>query len=343
MKRVCSLDYLYKETFETDITNAEGKVLVSIGTSVTPEILLKLYFHDTYAQEQKIEEEVVEIIEVIDELKSSTGSQDETVVLKEFESGADAAVRGDVATSAIVVDLAAIGHRDKSDEADEADEADGTDKDDKSAESDTDKEGADNEASSETEIDADGNIKGSGLKSASKNAKDKSTKTIESPVEEPEDKQLKFDEEVAKRLVDYSVKLGKELGFSKAELKEIEEVAYNYNIAITQFTTDDLLKRGFRKTKVRAAYEYLSKANTVSEKVIESVKLCANNYESESFALNAKIPYHHIVAVTSYYEELLAQYSSKNKTLAKMMELGGNKFNIFVLHKFIRIMREANE
>lgn len=331
MKRVCSLDYLYKETFETDITNADGKVLVSLGTSVTPEILLKLYFNETYIQEQKIEEEVVEIIEEIDELKSSMDSEDETIVLKEFESGADAVAHGDVATSAIVVDLAAIGHGDKVDE------------DDKDAESEADNVNADKEDSSEIEIDAAGNIRGSGSKDASKNDKDKSSKTIESPVEEPEDKQLKFDEELAKRLVDYSVKLGKELGFLKAELKEIEEVAYNYNIAITQFTTDDLLKRGFRKMKVQAAYEYLSKANTVSEKVIESVKLCANNYESETFALNAKIPYHHIVAITSYYEELLAQYNSKSKALAKMMELGGNKFNIFVLHKFIRIMRETNE
>lgn len=334
MKRVCSLDYLYKETFETDITNADGKVLVSEGTSVTPEILLKLYFNDTYAQEQKIEEEVVEIIEEIDELESSLNSEDESVVLKEFESGAGAAARGEVATSAIVVDLAAIGHGDK---------ADGTDEDTQATEPEIDKENGDKEDSSDTEVDAAGNVKDSGSKDVSKKDKDKSGKTIESHVEDPEDKQLKFDEEVAKRLVDYSVKLGKELGFSKAELKEIEEVAYNYNIAITQFTTDDLLKPGFRKMKVRAAYEYLSKANTVSEKVIESVKLCANNYESETFALNAKIPYHHIVAVTSYYEELLAQYNSKSKTLAKIMELGGNKFNIFVLHKFIRIMREANE
>lgn len=334
MKRVCSLDYLYKETFETDITNADGKVLVSMGTSVTPEILLKLYFNDTYAQEQKIEEEVVEIIEEIDELKSSVGAEGETVVLKEFEPGAGGAARGDVATSAIVVDLAAIGHGDK---------ADATEEDGKTAESEADAENADKDDSSDTEAGVAGNAKGSGSKAASKDDKDKAGKTIESPVEEPEDKQLKFDEEVAKRLVDYSVKLGKELGFSKAELKEIEEVAYNYNIGITQFTTDDLKKREFRKIKVRASYEYLLKANTVSEKVIESVKLCANNYESESFALNAKIPYHHIVAVTSYYEELLAQYSSKNKALAKMMELGGNKFNIFVLHKFIRIMRETNE
>lgn len=334
MKRVCSLDYLYKETFETDITNADGKVLVSVGTSVTPEILLKLYFNDTYAQEQKIEEEVVEIIEEIDELESSLNPEDESVVLKEFESGAGAAARGDVATSAIVVDLAAIGHGDK---------ADGKDEDTQAAESEIDKENADKEESLDAEVDAAGNVKGFDSKDAFKKDKDKSGKTIESPEEEPEDKQLKFDEEVAKRLVDYSVKLGKELGFSKAELKEIEEVAYNYNIAITQFTTDDLLKRGFRKMKVRAAYEYLSKSNTVSEKVIESVKLCANNYESETFALNAKIPYHHIVAITSYYEELLAQYNSKSKALAKMLELGGNKFNIFVLHKFIRIMREANE
>lgn len=342
MKRVCSLDYLYKETFETDITNAEGMVLVSLGTSVTPEILLKLYFQETYAQEQKIEEEVVEIIEEIEEIKSSAESEDETVVLKEFELGAIGDQRGDVATSAIVVDLAAIGHGNKADGTNEEGEA----KDTGNVEAATESEFEADESNSDKEnadIDSDKSTKGSGSKGSIKDKTDKSGKTIEGPIDEPEDKQLKFDEEQAKRLVDYSVKLGKELGFAKAELKEIEEVAYNYNIAITQFTTDDLLKRGFRKMKVRAAYEYLSKANTVSEKVIESVKLCANNYESETFALNAKIPYHHIVAITSYYEELLAQYNSKSKTLAKMMELGGNKFNIFVLHKFIRIMRENNE
>jgi hypothetical protein len=251
---------------------------------------------------------------------------------------------GPVATSDIVVDLSSVG-KSKSDAEEATETTDVTEV--IPAES--------TEAESATEVAEESLIETSITDTETESIKGSVSKTpkapkahnedivVETPKEEPVDKHLKFDEEQAKRLVDYSIKVGKELGFSKSELKELEQVAYNYNIGITQFTTDDLSQNGFRKIKVRASYEKLLKEDTLSEKVIESVKFCANNYESETFALNAKIPYHHVVAVTSYYEELLAQNNSKEKTLDKMMQMGGNKFNIFVLHKFIRIMRELNE
>lgn len=335
MKRVCSLDYLYKETFETEIIAADGKVLASFGTEVTPELILKLYFQEIYAEEQKIEEQIVEIVEEIEDIKSSVDEEESTVVMKEFETDSVSGIRGTVATSAIVVDIASIGKGETDSELNDAVI---------DSETRVDDESSAQENTLATELDFEKTIEGTSSKGSSKKAKaDKSSNVIESPVEKPEDKQLKFDEELAKRLVDNSVKVGKFLGFTQSELKELEQVAYNYNIGITQFTTDDLQRNGFRKIKVRASYEQLLKTNTVSEKIIESIKCCTSNYESETFSLNSKIPYHHVVGVTSYYEELLAQYNSKSKTLAKMMELGGNKFNIFVLHKFIRIMREENE
>lgn len=160
--------------------------------------------------------------------------------------------------------------------------------------------------------------------------------------ENPENKLLEFNENTAKRIVKYSLAIGKMLDFSPAELNELEQVAYYCNIGITKFKVTDSRKKGFSKMKFYESYQKLLNEETVSSDVAEMIKQCANNYESENFPLNSKIPCQHIVSMTSYYEDLLAKNNSKEETLLKMLQMGGNRFNIFILHKFIRMMSEMD-
>lgn len=154
---------------------------------------------------------------------------------------------------------------------------------------------------------------------------------------------LKFNEEEAKKIVESSLKLGKMFNYSANELKELEQVAYYSNIGITNFRKDDLAKKDFLKMKILSSYQMLSENGKVSNNIAQIIKNCASNYESNSFPLNSQIPYYHIVTITGFYEDLLAVNESKTLTLMKMLQIGGNQFNIFVLHKFIKLMRDSDE
>lgn len=160
---------------------------------------------------------------------------------------------------------------------------------------------------------------------------------------EPEDPILEFDEEKAKKVAADSVKLGKMFNFSDSELKTLEQAAYYHNIGINKFKKSDSTKRGFRKKLAEVSYNILLNEMGMQTIVAETAKFCVNNYEPKDFSLQEKIPFHQIVAVTSYYEALYSKTSSKEKSLAKMLQLGGNKFNTFVLHKFITIMKDSDD
>lgn len=299
MIKVCALDFLNREFFETDVMTADGRVLFSSGDTITPNIILRLYFKDIYIQEPEtatIEEkevtidfehkEIISSSPVINDESKGPRFIDVTAPVAKEESGRGPRL-AEFATSSIAekedVDLVV--------------------------------------------------------------AANVPTENVEIEIENPEDAPLKFDEKQAKVLVEHSTKMGKLLNFNEKELKDLEQVAYYCNIGITKFKKADLAKKEFRKMKAFASYEHIINEGVASQKIAEMVKLCANNYESESFPLDSKIPppYHSIVAITSYYEDMLAQNKSKQETLLKMLQLGGNQFNIFILHKFIKMMRDTND
>lgn len=166
-------------------------------------------------------------------------------------------------------------------------------------------------------------------------------------VERVVDENLKFDEAESKKIAMYSVLVGKELGMSEAVLKELEQAAYYHKIGITRFKQADLSKKNFKLTLAEESYKILLNEMVLPEKIAEVAKFYLRKYESGSFNLlikdHSSIPFAHIVAITSYYSELRSNNHSKEEALMKMLRLGGNKFNIFILHKFIKKMRDANE
>lgn len=80
MIKICSLDFINKNTFETDIKLADGRVLCAKGDKVTPELILRLYFKDIYV-EQPITDEKAE-----KRSRKAEERLDENVLNAEFNS-----------------------------------------------------------------------------------------------------------------------------------------------------------------------------------------------------------------------------------------------------------------
>lgn len=370
MIKVCSLDFVNKETFETDVLTAEGGLLCSATDKVTPEKILRLYFKEIFIKEPRQEynsEPILESVEIIAENISKLNS---AISDTDAEQAPVLGVKASASEDEDAITAKASGPRlANSPESDELDTSEAKIKGPRtvdSSETETLTKGPKNAESKDSDdvtkgprlvdlngIEDDEETETKGPRVADSNKfddgeiaiKSQTKKTFvepESVIEEiPEAEQpLKFDEEQAKRIVEHSVKLGKLLNFPAHDLKELEQVAYYYNAGIIKCKKSDVSRKDYRKLKAFASYQLLLESDQVPSNIAEIIKFTANAYESDAFPLTSKIPYHHIVAITGYYEDSLLQNGSKELTLMKMLQMGGNHFNIFVLHKFIKLMRD---
>lgn len=162
-----------------------------------------------------------------------------------------------------------------------------------------------------------------------------------SSLELPDDiKKLEFDEEEAQRISELSVKIGKALGLFAKKLEELKQAAYYHNIGRTKLTEEDLLSPDFKKRQALFGYNILINEKKLPVGIAEAAKFNMQKYDTTNYKLGEDLPYSHIVAIASFFDGLLLKNMSKDEALEKMLQLGGNKFNIFILHKFIRIMKE---
>lgn len=249
MIKVCSLEFINKNTFDVDIMSSDGKLLFPAGSEITPELLLRLYYKDIYTKGRVEEEAKAKTTDIDIEEKLQTLATLQTI--KE-----------------VIID-----------------------------------EGS----------------------------------------KEP----LEFDEEQAKRVADYSTKLGQTIGMEKKHIEELQQAAYWHNIGRTKLTKADLNKKDFKRKQAEEGYNLLIKEKKLSEKIAEAAKFYNRKYQSSQMDFKepnySGVPYSHIIAITSYYDELISQNMQKDEALKKMLQIGGNKFNIFILHKFITMMRNTND
>jgi len=240
MYKVCSLDYINSEIFDVDILSADEKILYPAGTKITPEILLKLYFKEIYADEKTKIEQL------------------------------------DILPQEQVVEI------------------------------------------------------------------ENNTRTDEYNFDVDEKGYIIFDEQQAMRVSDLALSIGKEIKYNKEQLEILKQGAYYHNIGITNFKPEDLRKKDFKQLQAQAGYEILKNQKNMPEEIALCAKLWINNYEPSAHNLKEDIPYHHVVAISRFYDKLGTQKIQKEKILEIMLKCGGNKFNIYVLHKFIRMMRGQN-
>lgn len=436
MIKICALDFLNKESFETNVLTEDGRVLAATGDKITPGLLLKLYFKTIYV-ERELEESPVKIIAEIkadEELatpeaeplvdseiqiqiedKESTEEAEQREIVSPEESvekqepEVEESVEPEISVEQAELPAEKITTPEPAEPELSAEETASVEKaedikiepesvvigGEKPGESESTVETAEEQSelveaeaeqlpSSESKeeaiviqeaeiIEVKGPKKTDTItvvqeESVEEHGESKGPRILdesEQPVKQVEEKKiygqqkapepepepepepinpdevpLKFNETQAKNIVEYSLAIGKMLNYSAKELKELEQVAYYSNIGINKFKQGDISKKSFRKMKALASYQKLLDEGTVPTDIAEIVKYSANYYEADIFPLNATVPYHHVVAITGYYEDMLLQGKSKDDILLKMLQLGGNQFNTFVLHKFINYMRE---
>lgn len=324
MIKVCSLNFLKEKFFKSDVMTADGSLLFNSGDEITSEIILKLYFKDIYIEKPKVEENQEVAVAATEDLVTAGSVSADLNHLSSSSSG-------DVQANTVVNSPKSIDEKSSGPRFAETGDMDML-----AGQSDEDT------SKGPRSVDKAFDVKTGSKKGPYSSAINDQIEE-EVPVENPENMPLVFDESQAKSIVEHSVKLAKILNLSQKELKELEQVAYYCNIGISDLKKADLKNKEFRKMKAFASYKKLIDEAKVHRDIAEIVKFSANDYSSESFPLDSRIPLQHIVAITSFYEDLLDKTNSKQDTLLKMLQLGGNHFNIFVLHKFIKLMRGDSE
>lgn len=324
MIKICALDFLKKETFETDVMSAKGDILFSADDKVTPELILRLYFKDIYVlqplSKPEIETEEAKTIRLLKEKESeltknsvllAEAKMEETqngVPFKDIETEEERKIRLQKENEFDVTRSAGSSTAPETEEAKKI------------------------RLLREAEIEEEEKEKARALKLLK---------------EEAEPKKLKFDEEQATRVAKYALEMADIIGFGEEIKKELEKAAFYHKVGVVAFTTDDQKQPDFRTRVAKASYSYIIKKLKFSDEVADVATLYYEDYVPSNFELNKKkgsnIPLYHIVAIASYYDEFLTKTSSKEEAIMKMLRLGGHKFNIFILHKFIYRMRTKND
>lgn len=300
MIKICSLEFVNKETFEADIMTADGKVLFYATDVITPEKILKLYFKDIYIatpltyklpkSNELTKENLIKEVGLINSTED-VGNPEKIPVAPSFEIG-DENETGEKAP--ITSNLETLDNDD------------------------------------ETKVKTLAQIQIASTEEIIEAKHDDSNDLIE------------FNEDEAKRVTNLALIIGKELQLTEDRLKELEQAAYYHNIGVTKFKKKDLSEKDFRQKQAIAGYEILKNEKKLPESIAETAKYCVENYKGFTLKLNNEIPCYDIVAIASYYDRLINHGFTKNDALAKMLRLGGNKFNIHILHKFNNIMKDIN-
>jgi hypothetical protein len=159
------------------------------------------------------------------------------------------------------------------------------------------------------------------------------------------DAHLVFDETLSQDIANLSVKFAEHLGYSKNELEEIKQAAYYRNIGITSFKEKDKLSEDFKNDVGLESYKILKDKMNFPEKIAVVAKFYFKNYDVMNFKLNVNepIPYQYLVGITNFYVERMKEMEDNDKVLILMLKEGNDKFNTFLLHKFINMMRNEEK
>lgn len=159
-------------------------------------------------------------------------------------------------------------------------------------------------------------------------------------------KWLAFDEEEAKAVQKYALIIADILRLPPERKNEVKQAAYYLKIANPQFKEEEALEPDFVFKRGEASFLHIFKELKLPKKVAEVAKLYFTKYDCNQFDIkkeNVGFSLTSIVSIASYYNTFLRKTNSKNEAIMKMLRLGGNKFNIYILHKFIYKMRTTND
>lgn len=159
-----------------------------------------------------------------------------------------------------------------------------------------------------------------------------------------EQKESIFDEQEAVEVQKYSELMAIDLELSEAEIKNIKLAGYIHNIGDSFLTKEEKEKEDYHETRGKLGYEYTYNKLKYPEAVSRVAREYYKKSDLDNFDLSNKtiknFPYSHIVTIAAYYVKHKSEYKNKDDALKKMIRIGGKLFNIYLLHRFIRKIRE---
>lgn len=408
MIRICALDFLNRDFFESDVKLADGKTIISEGDKITPGLILMLYFKEIYVDtplkdvmpissnnkttdaptetpieitvEPTVTEPVVEPVVEAVAMESTENIEAPDLEIVEKEEVQEPLIVEMALTESKSLQQAQLDltkSKEKGPEApslnlEEKISADNNENQQmyadnlvlSSSKSSVSKESLSGAKTSDAPT-IDLSVVSSGNDNDDSNSRSPVAPTIDlgedkdaiiekqvsfsaskkeaQPVkieEEPINGFLKFNDEIAGKIAEMAVMLANELKYSASDLKDIKNAALNCNIGVIHFKVEDLRNRDFEIRKATSSYDLALKKGSLSLRVLETIKSHARPYKTEEFNLNPTIPLCDVIHIVTAYNRFETMGMPKDAILMKMLELGGNEYNIFALHKFLRLMRE---
>ncbi len=159
--------------------------------------------------------------------------------------------------------------------------------------------------------------------------------------EEPQKKEIifdssKFDEVHADSVVELSVKIARLLMLKIDDTEIVKKVAYYHDI-----------KNALSDDSDNAVVEYLTQNKDIPEIIAREVVVVHKKFDTSDFFLNKdfrnEFPPSNIVSIANAYVNFALKGKSKEEILLTMLRIGGARYNIFILHKFIDFMRKIDE
>ncbi len=380
MIRICSLDFLNKDFFETDVKTADGKVLLAAGEKITPEVILELYFKEIYVdkpledvivrpigpkpQAQTIsepsEQAVKAAIEALEqqEVAAAQAQQQEQPVQKFEDTGVDDIVfdTKDLVSKEVEAsteDMQNVSEALSKEDAIRSEIADAVSHLQNAEKQEEEKVVFQNTAKQELPEPEPEQDKYGSIQPPEPEPEPEPEPVVAAAPPEPEPEpepelpkdtdQLPFDEDFIGKLVAITVEVGKLLNYAGGELEELKQAAYNCNLGVIKFTYGDLKTQDFETRKSAESFNLASQKGSISQNALNAIKLYPDRYNSAEFSLNKRIPYTHVINVMCYYFRLKYCNFEQELILEKMLQAGGNKFNPFVLHKFVNVVKGIND
>ena len=153
-----------------------------------------------------------------------------------------------------------------------------------------------------------------------------------------------FDEQEALEVQKYAEIMAIDLELSEAEIKNIKLAGYIHNIGDSFLTKEAKEKEDYLETRAKLGYEYTYNKLKYPEAVSRVTKEYYKKSDLDNFDLSNKtiknFPYSHIVTIVAYYVKHKGDYENNEDILKKMIRIGDKLFNIYLLHRFIRKIRE---
>lgn len=166
-------------------------------------------------------------------------------------------------------------------------------------------------------------------------------------IEEYNPLKIPFDKQHAKRVTQYSKIIAAPLNLSHEQVEALEVAAYFHEMGKITLNLEEAEKEDFEEKYTQATYDYLVKADFPMEEIAIAARDHLKRYEYQEYSLSFNKSYNgplaYIISIANAYDEMVQKTGTKEDALMRLLKIGGKRFNIYLLHKFITTMKAMSD